>query len=112
MSAVHLSGQKRDITATLKKCIRHRQAIEPVIGYLKNDGLLGRNYLKGELGDRMNVVLCGAGHNLRLVLARLRFFCLELPSRFGHGWRIPTLWLAESGDSVVASGCHAAKRSP
>ena len=82
MSAVYLSGQKRGITATLKKCIKRRQAIELVIGHLKSDGLLGRNHLKGELCDRMNAVLCGAGHNLRLVLARLRFFCLDFPGRF------------------------------
>ena len=72
---VFISG----ITATLKKCIRHHQAIEPVIGHLKSDGLLGHNYLKGELGDRMNVVLYGTGHNLRLGLSRLRSICLDFP---------------------------------
>ena len=53
-----------------------QQAIEPVIGHLKSDGHLGRNWLKGVEGDRMNVLLCCAGHNLRLILRRLRDFCL------------------------------------
>ncbi len=38
---------------------------------MKNDGRLGRNYLLGKDGDRMNVVLSAAGHNLRLILAKL-----------------------------------------
>jgi IS5 family transposase len=40
-----------------------RKAIEPIIGHLKNDGLLGRNYLKGELGDALHAILCGDCHN-------------------------------------------------
>jgi hypothetical protein len=41
---------------------------------MKADGLLGRNFLKGAQGDAMNAILCGAGHNLRKILARLRAF--------------------------------------
>ncbi len=54
-----------------------RQAIEPVICHLKSDGHLGRNWLRGMEGDRMNVLLCGAGHNLRLILRWLRFLSLD-----------------------------------
>jgi IS5 family transposase len=32
---------------------------------------LDRNWLKGALGDAMHAVLCGAGHNLRMILAHL-----------------------------------------
>lgn len=39
---------------------------------MKGDGLLGRNFLKGMQGDAINAILCGAGHNLRKVLAQLR----------------------------------------
>ncbi len=49
-------------------------AIEPIIGHMKNDGLLGRNYLKGRDGDAMNVLLAAAGHNLRVLLNWLRIF--------------------------------------
>jgi IS5 family transposase len=66
------SGQKRGITRALKAMIRRRSAIEPVIGHMKMDGRLARNPLKGSLGDALHAVLCGAGHNLRLLIARLR----------------------------------------
>ena len=47
-----------------------------------SDGWLERNYLKGELIDQMNVPLKCARHNLRLVLKRLKIFCLEFWERF------------------------------
>ena len=59
--------------------IKRRSAIEPAIGHMKMDGRLGRNPLKGALGDAIHAVMCGAGHNLRLILAALRRFC----ARFG-----------------------------
>ena len=74
-TAVYISGQRRGIkTRRLRRSQKRRQAIEPVIGHLKSDGLLGRNYLKGTEGDQMNVTLSCAGHNLRLILRRLRIF--------------------------------------
>lgn len=61
-----MSGQKRGITKTLKAMI---------IGHMKMDGRLGRNPLKGALGDALHAVMCGAGHNLRLILAMMRLPC-------------------------------------
>ena len=78
-STVYISGQRRGIkTQRLKRSLKRRQAIEPVIGHLKSDGLLGRNYLKGTEGDHMNVMLSCAGHNLRLILRRLRILCVRI----------------------------------
>ena len=77
------SGQKRGITKTLKAMIKRRSAIEPAIGHMKMDGRLGRNPLKGALGDALHAVMCGAGHNLRLILAALRLCC----ARFGLSMR-------------------------
>jgi IS5 family transposase len=65
------SGQKRGITKTLRKMIKRRSAIEPTIGHMKTDGRLDRNPLKGALGDALHAVLCGAGHNIRLLLKKL-----------------------------------------
>jgi len=56
----------------IKRELRRRSAIEPVIGHMKTDGHLGRCYLKGRHGDAANVVLSAVGQNLRLVLAWLR----------------------------------------
>jgi IS5 family transposase len=69
------SGQKRGITRTLHRMIKRRSAIEPTIGHMKSDGRLGRNPLKGALGDALHAVLCGAGHNLRLLIRKLRLLC-------------------------------------
>ena len=71
-TSVVIAGQKRGMTPRLKRLLKRRNAIEPVIGHLKNDGRLDRNYLKGATGDAMNALLVGAGHNLRLILRKLR----------------------------------------
>ena len=70
-SRVFLSGQKRGVTPTIRREIRRRAGIEPVIGHMKEDGHLGRNFLAGATGDAINVILAAAGHNLRLLRAWL-----------------------------------------
>jgi IS5 family transposase len=68
---------KRGITARLKRDIRRRSAIEPAIGHMKNDGRLRRNWLKGGEGDAFHAVLCGCGHNLRMILRKLRLLLVQ-----------------------------------
>ena len=68
------SGQRRGITRGLKAKIKRRSAIEPTIGHMKSDGKLKRNWLKGQLGDALHAILCGAGHNIRQLLRHLRHF--------------------------------------
>ena len=75
---VFVSGQKRGVFGAIKRELRRRSAIEPVIGHMKSDGRLGRNYLKGRHGDRANAVLCAAGHNFRLILAWLWRLLLKI----------------------------------
>lgn len=65
---IYISGQKRGMTASLKKLLKRRSAIEPHIGHLKQEGKMGRNFLKGVIGDKINALLCGVGHNLRLIV--------------------------------------------
>ncbi len=69
---VFISGQKRGVFGVIKRELRRRSAIEPVIGHMKIDGHLGRCHLKGREGDAANVILTAVGHNLRRVLAWLR----------------------------------------
>jgi transposase, IS5 family len=71
---VYHPGLRRGITRGLRAMIRRRSAIEPAIGHMKADGKLSRNWLKGSLGDAIHAVLCGAGHNLRMILRKLRLF--------------------------------------
>lgn len=72
--AIWRSGQKRGVTPSIRKAIHRRSAIEPAIGHMKNEGRLRRNWLKGSLGDALHAVLCGAGHNLRMILRAIRLF--------------------------------------
>lgn len=69
---VYRSGQKRGITQSIKKMLKRRQAIEPQIGHMKQEGKLARSFLKGFLGDKLNAILCGVGHNLRFIFRKLR----------------------------------------
>jgi transposase, IS5 family len=70
--SVFISGQKRGVHGAIKRELRRRSAIEPVIGHLKSDGHLGRNFLKGFAGDQANAVLTAVGYNFRLILAWLK----------------------------------------
>lgn len=71
---VFISGQRRGVHGIIKRELRRRSAIEAVIGHMKADGHLGRNFLKGYRGDQANAVLTAVGHNFRLILTWLRLF--------------------------------------
>lgn len=51
----------------LLKC-GSKAGIEPVIGHLKEDHRLSRNYYKGITGDEINVMLAAAGFNFKRMM--------------------------------------------
>ena len=65
---VWISGQVRRVTKVIRREMRRRAAVEPVIGHLKAEHRMARNYLKGRHGDRANAVLAAAGYNFHLLL--------------------------------------------
>jgi IS5 family transposase len=65
---VWISGQVRRTTAALRREMKRRAAVEPVIGHIKAEHRMDRNYLKGRDGDRVNAVLAAAGYNFSLLL--------------------------------------------
>src|SRR6202035_5614823 len=69
---VFISGQKRGVFGIIKRELRRRSAIEPVIGHLKTEGHLGRCYLTGRAGAAANAILSAVGYNFRRILAWLR----------------------------------------
>ena len=69
---VFKSGQKRGVTKSIKKELKRRSVIEPIIGHVKHEHRLGRNYLRGWLGDKANALFAAAGYNFRLILSWLR----------------------------------------
>lgn len=65
---VWISGQVRHVTASIRREMKRRAAVEPVIGHVKAEHRMEWNYLKGRLGDRINAVLAAAGYNFGLLL--------------------------------------------
>ena len=53
--------------------IKRRQAVEPVIGHLKQEHRLDRCWLKGALGDALNAIGAAAGYNLRWLMRVITF---------------------------------------
>lgn len=101
--AVFISGRKRGVTPTIRKELRRRSAIEPIIGHMKEDGKLGRNYLRDSLGDKINALLCGGGHNLRIILRKLR----EFLSIFGGSFRKSLKLILQQRFWMSPGGCPA-----
>jgi len=60
---------------------RARAGIEPIIGHIKQDHRMNRNYLKGVVGDDINIMLSAAAFNYKKMLNKLKYnFCLFLNS--------------------------------
>jgi len=58
----------------LKKQFSRRAAIEPVIGHLKTDNRMRRNYYKGITGDAINIMLSSAGYNFKRMMRKWSAF--------------------------------------
>ncbi|WP_108840489.1 transposase [Xanthomonas fragariae] len=66
-------GKAKTLTRRQWRWIKRRQAVEPVIGHLKDDCRLRRCRLKGAQGDALHVLGCAAGYNLRWLLRWIAF---------------------------------------
>lgn len=62
---IHLPKPQKNITKAKRKKHSRRAAIEPIIGHLKTDYRLGRNFLKGIKGDHINIILAAAAMNFK-----------------------------------------------
>ena len=88
---VFRSGQKRGVHGTIKRELKRRSAVEPVIGHLKEDHRLDRNFLKGRDGDKINAILAAAGYNFRRIAQWLKdLLRIILQTIFCPGQRRPT----------------------
>ena len=76
---VFISGQRRRVTPAIKRQMKRRSAIEPVIGHCKNEHRMDRSYLAGKQGDAINAILAAVGYNFSLLLKWIsQFLCLML----------------------------------
>ena len=66
-------GKPKTLTRRQWAWVKRRQAVEPVIGHLKDDCRLRRCHLKGAQGDALHVIACAAGYNLRWLLRWIAF---------------------------------------
>lgn len=64
-----------------KQC-RRRAAIEPIIGHLKSDYRMARNYLKGAIGDHINLLMAACAWNLKKWLAAIFWFLFSYENTF------------------------------
>lgn len=64
-SRIYVPKPDKNISKSKRRKHSRRAAIEPVIGQLKTNYRLGRNYLKGILGDQINVILAAAAMNFK-----------------------------------------------
>ena len=71
-------GKPKTLTRRQWAWVKRRQAVEPVIGHLKDDCRLRRCHLKGAEGDALHVIACAAGYNIRWLLRWIVFLCAWL----------------------------------
>ncbi len=72
----------------MKTAFRRRAAIEPIIGHLKKDYGLDRNYLKGNKGDAFNAIMAAAAFNIRRVMNSFYYFLTSIIRYFTQNYRI------------------------
>jgi len=65
---IHIPKPDKNITITRRNKHKRRAAIEPVIGHLKHDYRMARNFLKGSYGDAINVMMAAAGMNFKRMM--------------------------------------------
>jgi IS5 family transposase len=78
---VFISGQKRRVTPNIKRELRRRAAVEPVIGHLKSEHRMGRNYLSHREGDAANALLAAVGYNFRRLIKWLSLLLFGILAR-------------------------------
>ena len=88
---VWISGQVRRVTAAIRREMKRRAAVEPVIGHIKAEHRMDRNHLKGRDGDRINAVLAAAGYNFGLLLRWLAALLRALVQAIAETLRSPLI---------------------
>lgn len=68
-------GKAKSLTRRQWHWIKRRQAVEPVIGHLKQEHRLDRCWLKGAQGDALNAIGAAAGYNIRWLIRWIGFLC-------------------------------------
>ena len=79
--------KKKTLTPPQIRLLKRRQAVEPTIGHLKDGHRMRRCFLKGQMGDALNVVLAAAGYNIRWLMRWIAFSWAQILSLLISHWR-------------------------
>lgn len=69
--------QRKKLSESHKK----RAGIEPIIGHLKTDHRLNRNFYKGIVGDNINIMLAAAAFNLKRMMNKWKIYFCQILER-------------------------------
>ena len=86
ITVVH-RGKKKTLTPPQIRLLKRRQAVEPTIGHLKDGHRMRRCFLKGQMGDALNVVLAAAGYNIRWLMRWIVSSWAKILSLLISHWR-------------------------
>ena len=87
----------KEAMALARKRFRRRAGIEPIIGHLKSDHRLKRNFLKGFAGDQINLLMAAAAFNFRKWMREVIFWLGKLNT----SKCIPQILFAEQGPQCI-----------
>lgn len=71
LAEILITDHRKKVPRKIRKWFKRRNAIEPVIGHLKEEHRMDRNRLKGVSGDYLNPILAACGFNFRKLMAFL-----------------------------------------
>lgn len=73
-----VASASRYLIQKTRKQFRARAGIEPIIGHIKRDHRMWRNFLLDDDGDKLNTILAATGFNLRKMLQRLKAGAMDI----------------------------------
>jgi len=77
-----LHPRLKRLTKKQRTLVRRRSAIEAIISHMKQGCRMGRNFLKGTIGDQMNAIFAAAAFNFRKLLAAVIYLALKIFALF------------------------------
>ena len=76
----------------VRKRFQRRAVIEPVIGHLKSNYRLNRNFLKGFAGDQINLLVAAAAFNFKKWMREVYFWLVNIRQVFSWVMSPVTQW--------------------
>lgn len=93
-----------------RQLFRRRAAIEPLIGHLKSDCRMERNYLWEEVSSTMNAQLSGAVWNLKKYMGKFKRSFLVLFFQPAYSFLITITTVIPFSQSCTRTECNSRKR--